>query len=618
MITKLVANGLVWFFLFVSSVSVAEQVQSKATSIIESYGIALHGNLAYAEDFEHFSWVKPDAPKGGKLRLMGFGTFDSLNPYTLKGISPFNSPGQFMYGFSELNETLLVGTGNYSPSGDEAQSAYGLIAKKIRYPTDYAWVEFDLNPKAAFHDGHRIDAQDVLFSYKTLIDKGHPRFQQSFLGIDNVEVITPSRVRFNFKPPYQKANIIRAGELPVLPQHYWQDKDFEKASEIPPLLSGPYKIKHVELGSHLLLQRNNNFWAKELNVYKGRFNFDEVSIHYFRDQTIAFEAFKSDEFDIFYDYTAKNWASAYNFPALAAGNVIKREIRHEIPSGTQGFFFNTRRKLFADSRVREAISLMFDFEWTNKALFNDAYQRNKSYYPNSKFSATDTPQGEELKLLTPFKEQLPSALFDQSFDIPTYEGDGNIRPGMRKALALLKSADWAMHNKTLRHRQTQQTFEFEIIYRQAGLKRIILPFVKNLARIGINATPRLLETTQYKVRLDQFDFDMSTFVLSQGLSPSYEQRDYFHSSLADVEGSQNYSGIKSTVVDAMVSHVLEAKDERALQVAMKALDRVLLWKHYIIPNWHLNYHRVAYWNRFGIPTEQPTLKLGVENWWASH
>ena len=606
-------------FIFVLLICV--QVVSKNTwadepTIMESHGIALHGELTYPEDFSHFDWVNPKAPKGGKLRLMGFGSFDSLNPYTLKGISPFNTPGQFMYGFSELNETLMVGTGSYSPSGDEPQSAYGLVAKRIRYPQDYAWIEFEINDNAHFHDNHKIDAEDVVYSFETLINKGHPRFKQSFLGVEKVEQISSQIVRFTFKPPFQRANLIRAGELPVLPKHYWIDKDFERASEIKPLLSGPYAIDKVQVGSHITLKRQTNFWARDLGIYAGRFNFDEVSIDYYRDQTIAFEAFKSNEFDVYYDYTAKNWATAYDFPAIQDERVIRREIEHQIPSGTQGFFFNTRRDKFSDRRVREAIGLMFDFEWTNAALFNGAYTRNLSYYPNSSFSATGLPNSEELALLAPFKEKLPDNMLTEPFSLAINPGNGKMRQSMRTAMKLLKDAGWELQNKTLVHNKSGEPLKFEIIYRQAGLKRVILPFIKNLKRIGIEAKPRLLETTQFKVRLDQFDFDMTTHVLGQGLSPSYEQRDYFHSEQASVEGSQNLAGIQSPVVDAMINEVIQAKDTTDLQMAMRALDRVLLWNHYIIPNWHLNYHRVAYWNRFGQPSNQPQLKLGVENWWA--
>lgn len=591
--------------------------------IIESHGFALYGDLKYLNNFEHFDYVNPNAPKGGHLKLAGFGSFDSLNPYTLKGISPFNTPGQFIYGFSELNETLMIGTGSYSPSADETQSAYGLIAKSIRYPSDISWVEFNINPKAFFHDQHPVDAADIVFSYKTLVEKGHPRYQLMLLGVESVEATDAMTVRFTFKDTHQRANILRAGELPVLPQHFWQTKDFERSSEVKPLLSGPYQISDYKIGQQITLERVKNFWAQDLNVYQGRYNFDRVSIDYYRDHSVAFEGFKAGQFDLFYDYTAKNWAMSYDFPAIEQGKVSKEEIVHEIPSSTQAFFFNIRRPIFQDKRVREALSLMFDFEWTNKSLFNDAYKRNQSFYPNSDFQAVGLPGPGELTLLNPFKDILPESLYTHPFKLSQSNADGNIRKQLRKANKLLKAAGWELKDQKLVHKKTGETFEFEIIMRQAGIQRVTLPFIKNLEKLGITAIPRLIDTAQYKVRLDQFDFDMTIVSLSQGHAPSYEQRDYFHSSTSMQEGSQNYAGINHPVVDALIDTVLSAKNRPELVTAMKALDRVLLWEHYTIPNWHLNYHRLAFWNKFERPKNKITqssltpYKLGVENWWTA-
>ena len=589
---------------------------AKAEDFVESHGFALHGDLKYPKGFPHFDFVNALAPKGGTLKLMGFGTYDSLNPYTLKGTSPFNTPGQFMYGFSELNETLLAGTGSYSPSGDEPQSAYGLLAQSLRYPKDYRWVEFSIRPDAAFHDGHPVDAHDVVYSYNTLLKDGHPRFQQSLLNVSTVVAASAKTVRVTFKQAGQGASILRFGEMPILPQHYWQDKEFASSSQIPPLLSGPYRIEKFDIGNSIRLERVPNFWGASLNLYQGRYNFDNVDIQYYRDQTIAFEAFKAGEFDLYYDYTAKNWAKGYDFPALRDGRVLKRTIEHEIPSGTQGFFFNTRRALFNDPKVREAISLMFDFEWTNANLFNDAYKRNHTYYPNSDFSAGASISEAESALLEPHRKHLPAALFDGPFVASTTKGNGNLRPQIRRALALLDEAGWSMSQQRLVNTDTNKPFEFEILLRQAGLQRIILPFTKNLEKIGIKATVRLVDSTQYKVRIDNFDFDMMTYVLSQGKAPSFEQRDYFHSATANQIGSQNYASVNLPVVDTLLESVLAATSRDELRSAMKALDRVLLWHHYIIPNWHVGHHRLAQWDKFEYPSSQPKYTLGVENWWA--
>jgi len=589
-------------------------------SVTVSHGFALYEDLKYPQNFEYYDFVYPDAPKGGTLNLMGFGSYDSLNPYTLKGISPFNSPGQFIWGFSELNETLLIGTGEYSPSADEPQSAYGLLAESITYPANYKWARFKIRSQSSFHDGHKIDADDVVFSYETLITKGHPRFQQTLLGIESVKALRPDLVHVEFKEANQAANILRIGEMPILPMHFWKDKDFERSTQVIPLLSGPYEISNYKIGQSITFSRKNDFWAssingKALNAYKGRFNFDRINIDFYRAQSIAFEGFKSGNFDLFYDYMAKNWAKSYNFPAFKSGKVIREEIAHKIPSTTQAFFFNARRPIFQDRLVRKAISLMFDFEWTNKALFNNAYQRNNSYFPNSEFSATGVPINQELDLLLPFKAKLPAALFTSEFKQPITKGNGNIRQQTKDALHLLEQAGWVLKDTKLTHKDSGKIFEFEILIRQAGIQRILMPFIKNLERIGITAKPRMIDTAQYKTRLDQFDFDMTTASLGQGNAPSYEQRDYFHSSNSAIEGSQNYAGVNDLVVDALIETVLAAQSRSELITAMRALDRVLLWQHYTIPNWHINFHRLAYWDKFSRPDTTIPFKLGIENWW---
>lgn len=588
---------------------------SHASALTTQHGFALHGDLKYPLDFKHFDYVNPEAPKGGTINLMGFGTFDSLNPYTLKGTSPFNTAGQFIYGFSELNETLLIGTGSYSPSGDEPQSAYGLIAETLTYPDNIKWVEFKIRTNAYFHDGHKIDADDVVYSFKTLIEKGHPRFQQSLFGVASITAKTSNIVRVEFKEANQRANILRIGEMPVLPKHFWEFKKFERSAQTKPLLSGPYEISSFDIGNSFTLKRKPDFWGHKLNVYQGRYNFDEVKVDYYRDQAIAFEAFKAGNFDLFYDYIAKNWASGYDFPALNNGQVQKEEIKHQIPSTTQGFFFNTRKTLFKNVKIRQALSLMFDFEWTNKTLFNQAYTRNQSHFPNSDFAVRGLPSKSELALLEPFRSSLPPALFKEPFTLPKTSGNGNIRKQTKQALKLLEDANWKIADGRLTNTESGKVFEFEILVQQAGIQRLIMPFIKNLERIGITASARLVDATQYKVRMDNFDFDMTTYSLSQGNAPSYEQRDYFHSSNVNIPGSQNYSGIALPVVDALVNKVISAKGRIELINAMRALDRVLLWKHYTIPNWHLDYHRLASWDKFNRPAKQAAYKLGIENWW---
>lgn len=587
-----------------------------AQEVTQSHGYALYGDLKYPEDFTHFDYVNPTAPKGGKIRLMGFGTFDTLNPYTLKGISPINSPGQFMYGFSEETDSLLVGTEGVTRSGDEPQSAYGLIAESISYPQDLSWAIFKIRPEATFQDGHQIDADDIIFSWQTLIKQGHPQFRQNLKGVSSVSRVDKHSVKVTFKQPDSGADLLRFGEMPVLPEHYWKDKNFAETTLIPPVISGPYKITTVDAGKSLTLERDKTYWGKDLPVNKGRYNFDSIQFDFYRDQTIAFEAFKSGEFDAFIDYTAKNWAAGYNFPALKSHQVIKEEIPHQIPSGTQGLFFNTRKPVFSSVKVREAISLLFDFEWMNRNIFHDAYTRNKSYFPNSDYdSSTGRPDDAERELLKPFTDTLPEALFQQPFSPSMHSGNGRLRDSLKRALLLFQQAGWTLQNGKLINEKTKQPLEFEILLRQPGMKRVIEPFIANLKKAGINATGRLVDANQYKVRLDNFDFDMTTFVLSQSLSPGHEQHEYFHSSSVNIKGSRNYAGVSHPAVDFLSAQIVRAKTRQDLISTVKALDRVLLWNHYIIPNWHLNYHRISYWDRFNRPVQQPPYKLGFENWW---
>ncbi len=586
-------------------------------SINQSHGFALYGDLKYAQSFTHLDYVNPIAPKGGQIKLMGFGTFDTLNPYTLKGISPINSPGQYIYGFSEETDSLLIGTEGVSRSGDEPQSAYGLIAESIRYPDDISWAIFKIRNIAQFQDGHKIDADDILFSWHTLINKGHPAFRQRLKGIKQVEKIDNHSVKVTFKQVDSRADLLRFGEMPILPEHYWRNKDFSKTTLTPPLISGPYKIDSVSAGKYIIFARNKTYWAKDLPILKGRYNFDGIQFDYYRDQTVAFEGFKSAEFDAFIDYTAKNWAAGYNFPALKNNEVIKLEIPHSIPSGTQGLFFNTRRTLFNSVKVREAIALLFDFEWTNKNIFHNAYKRNNSYFPNSIYdSSADIPDKAELEYLSPFQDELPTELFKQPFSPSQHTGNGNIRKQLKKALTLLTEAGWNLKKGILYNDKTNKPFEFEILISQPGMKRVIQPYIENLKKAGINVTARLVDANQYKVRLDNFDYDMTTFVLSQSLSPSYEQRSYFHSSTVNIKGSKNYAGITHPVIDILTEKIVNAKTREELISTTKALDRVLLWNHYIIPNWHLNYHRIAYWDRFKQPALQPPYTLGFDTWWA--
>lgn len=588
---------------------------SSYADITKSHAIALHGEPKYPTNFTHFDYVNPSAPKGGLVRLMGSGTFDTLNPYTLKGISPFWSPGLSRWGIFELNEPLMVGTGLYAPSGDEPQTAYGLVAESIEYPEDRRWAIFNLRPEAHFHDGTPITADDVLFSYHILVEKGHPRFGQMYQDVEKVEKLGPRRVKFSFKGEDTRALPLRAGELPVLSKAFWQGRDFEKSLMEPPLGSGPYRLVSFEAGRKLKFERISDYWGKDLPVNKGRYNFDTVTFDYYRDLHVAFEAFKSSEFDVYREYISSNWAKGYDFPALNKGDVLKLEIDHDIPTGYQAFFFNTRREIFKDVRVREAIAQMFDFEWMNRSIFFNAYRRNSTFFPNTELASSGSPSTEELALLAPYRENLPGELFNKAFTPPVTDGKGTLRAQQRQALKLLKEAGWQIKNNQMVNQQTGEPFVFEVLFDQPSFAKVLLPFKRNLKRIGIDMQLRSADRTQFKNRLDHFDFDMMVEVLVHGLTPSYELKLYFHSEQVDTPGARNYSGVNHPAVDRLVEQIINAPSREQLLSNARALDRVLLWHHYSIPQYHLDYHRIAHWNKFGRPEVSPPYTFNFRDWW---
>ncbi|MDT6922324.1 extracellular solute-binding protein [Pseudomonas atacamensis] len=593
-------------------ISLALSSPASAT-ITESHGYAQFGTLKYPARFTHFDWVNPQAPKGGTLRVMAFGTFDTVNPYTFKGTSPVTTANFLQYGINELNEPLMVGTGQYSPSGDEPASSYGLIAQSVEYSEDRSWVVFNLRPEARFHDGAPVTAYDVAFSYRTLLKDGHPLYRTALQEVLRVDILNKQRIRFVFKRSGNPLLILRLGELPVLPQHYWKDRDFKATTFEPPMGSGPYRITSVTPGRQLIFERVKDYWGKDLPVNRGKYNFDRMEVEFYRDSDVAFEAFKAGEFDIYIEHQAKNWVNGYNFPAVRRGEVLKVQIPHQIPTQTQGLFMNSRRATFADVRTREALGLMFDFEWTNRALFSDAYKRTTSYYPNSEFSASGLPVGHEWLMLKPYKEQLPARLFTEPFTLPKTDGRGIPRETMRKALALLAEAGWNLHGQRLQDKDGQP-LRFELLLVNPSLERLYQPYIENLNSIGIDARLRTVDRAQYKQRLDQFDFDMISMTLGQTLSPGLEQWQYFHSSQVNVKGSKNYAGIAHPVVDHLLEQLLAARTRDEQVAAGKALDRVLLWQHYSIPNWYLNYHRLAYRNRLAFVTTPP-YTLGLSAWW---
>jgi len=566
------------------------------------HGLAMHGDLKYPAGFTHFAYVNPDAPKGGELRLADMGPFDSLHPFITKGQPPDGSSLPF--------ETLM------ESAADEPFSEYGLIAETVETPADRSWVIFSLRPQARWHDGKPITADDVIFSLDILRAKGAPHYRFYYAGVDHAEKLGERRVKFVFKPGDNRELPLILGQLPVLPRHYWQDKAFDETTLVPPLGSGPYRIGKFEAGRYIQYERVKDYWGKDMPTQKGRYNFDTIRYDVYRDSTVALEALKAGEYDLRVENEAKKWATAYaDWPALKNAQARMREFRDGMPSGMQSFAFNLRRDLFADIRVRQALALAFDFEWANRNLFYGQYARTNSYFDHSELAAKGLPDAAELKLLEPLRPLVPPLVFSEEFVSPVTDPDLGTRPNLRRAVALLEQAGWDVVDGKLVNKQGQP-FRFEILLNSPAFERITLPFARNLARLGIEASVRTVDPTQYVNRVRGFDFDMIVASWGQSLSPGNEQSLYWTSEAADQSGSRNFGGIKNPAVDRLVEQVIAAPDRPSLVAATRALDRVLLWNWYVIPQWHSPTTRVALWDKFGQPESVPLQGWQMFTLWA--
>ncbi|QKT03454.1 ABC transporter substrate-binding protein [Ectothiorhodospiraceae bacterium 2226] len=566
------------------------------------HGMALHGDLKYGPDFQHFEYADPDAPKGGIVRLGAVGTYDSLNPFILRGTTPPNMTNVF--------DTLMVS------SSDEPFSVYGLIAESMEVADDDSWVIFTLRPEARHHDGTPITVEDVIFTLETLKRDGHPFYRSYYANLERAEAVGPRRVKIHFNMRGNRELPLIAAQMTVLSKAYWSERDFARTTLEPPLGNGPYRVARVDPGRSLIYERVEDYWAADLPVRRGQHNFDRMRYDFYRDSTVALEAFKAGEYDFRAENVARNWAEGYEGPALARGLIRMEEIEHQQPSGMQGFVMNTRHPVFADPRVRKAMAYLFDYEWTNRALFHRAYARTTSYFSNSDLAAEGLPSEAELALLEPFRGQIPDAVFEREYVPPATDGTGSIRPNMVQAYELLTEAGWEIRDRRMVHAETGQPLTFEILLVNPSFERVALPYARNLRRLGIEGRVRTVDSTQYQHRLDHFDFDMTVIVLPQSLSPGNEQRDYWTSAAADMPGSRNYAGIRDPAVDALVDRLIAAETRADLVAAARALDRVLLWGHYVVPNWHTRVFRVAYWDKFDRPAVSPPYALGFETWWV--
>ncbi|WP_372616794.1 extracellular solute-binding protein [Falsiroseomonas sp.] len=567
---------------------------------IRTHALSLLGEPALPADFPHFPWVNPEAPKGGEIALTALGSFDSFNPFILRGTAAV--------GVTLIYDTLL------KASADEASAEYPYLAQWIELPADRMGVTFELNPNARWHDGKPVTAADVVWTFDTLRQHGRPFYRAYWGDVTEAVAETERRVTFKFRNNDNRELALILGQMPVLPKHWWEGRDFARPLLDPPLGSGAYRISRFDAGRSVVYDRVADWWAKDIPSCKGTQNFGAYRYEYFRDTTVALEAFKAGQIDFRTENVARDWATAYDFPARRRGLVKLDEIRHQIPTGMQAFAVNLRRPLFQDARVRRALTELFDFEWMNANLFYGAYTRTSSYFSNSELASSGLPQGREKEILEQFRGRIPEEVFTTEYTLPKTDGSGNNRAGLRRALTLLQEAGWRVQDRRLVDAQGRP-FEFEILIQGPTFERVALPYVQALERIGMRVNVRTVDPAQYQTRIDAFDYDMTIESIGQSLSPGNEQRDFFTCEKAREQGSQNVAGICDPAIDELVELVVNAPDREELVARTRALDRVLLWNHFMIPHWHIQSFRIAYWDKFGRPVRNPRYGLGLDTWW---
>ncbi len=539
------------------------------------HGISIFGDLKYKENFKNFDYVNISAKKGGHVKFGVEGGFNSLNQFILKGISAS--------GLSYIYDSLTEG------SDDEISSRYGLVASTIKLSNDKMSIEFKLRKNAYFHDGKKITADDVIFTFNKLINEGHPSYKMSFRDVKSVEKINDYHVKFNFKNNKNRDLPILISSLPVLPKHYYQKIDFQKTSMIPPLGSGPYKISEVKANKSIIYERVENYWAKDLAVNMGRYNFNKITFDYYHDANVLVEAFKSQKYDFRQENVARNWANLYNIEAIKNGEITKEEIKHSLPAPMQAFIFNMRRQKFNDVNLRKAITLAFDFEWLRKNIFYNSYIRTNSYFANSDFGYKD-------------------------FKLPKSLGDGFNRSNLIEAKNILNKSGYKIYKNNL-YDSKNQLIEIEFLIDQKTFEMIIAPFINNLKKLGIKAKIKFVEENQYQTRINNYDYDIITAVFPQALIPGFELYSYFHSSQINIKGGRNLVGINNIAIDDLINKILKSNSKNELILLSKDLDKKLLEEYYLIPQWHNNSYRILYRNIFAMPKIKPNYALAIDSWW---
>lgn len=573
------------------------------------HGIAMYGQPKHGPDFTHFDYVNPNAPKTGILvrATENDRTFDTFNGFSVKG-APARAAGL-------MHDTLMV------DNPDEVFSMYGLIAETIEVAKDNTWVQFKLRPQAKFSDGSPILAEDVAFSFTILTTKGRPFFRLYWEDVAKVETPDKRTIKFTFKTDTNRELPLIIGQLPVLSKAYWSKRDFADTSLEIPVVSGPYIVDAFDPGRFVTVKRRADYWGKDLAVTRGLNNFERIRYDYFRDDDVQFEAFKKGEYDVHRNASARQWATAYDFPAAKDGRVRKLELADGMPMTTQSFVFNLRRPLFQDVRVREALNYAFDFESLNRTVFYNAYTRMRSYWQKSELEAKGLPGAAELKYLEPLRDKIPARVFTSEFAQPKTDGQGNVRDNLRKAAALLAEAGWTVDKGVLT--KDGKPFTFEVLEVQQSAERYVLPWIQNLERLGIKANLRVVDPSQFFNRVDTQDFDITSLVLPYGLSPGNELVDDWGSEAADKPGSRNYGGIKDPALDTLAQAVIRAETREDLVAATRAFDRVLTWNHYRLITYASSVERVAVWNKIQGPERAPlhgwnVTGTGIETtWWAN-
>ncbi len=580
------------------------------------HAIALHGAPKYPLDFQHVSYVNPNAPKGGTLRLAQIGTFDSLNPFIVKGV-PAAGLNYLRSGF--VYESLMQN------AWDEPFSLYGVLAKDITIAKDKSWVKFTLRDEAQWHDGVPVTAADVIWTFETMMQKGQPFFKAYWGDVESVVADGEKIITFKFTVSGNAELPLIIAEMAILPKHYWtaEGRDFGKTTLEPPLGSGPYKIGKIEPGRSIEYVRADNWWGRDLPLFKGMYNFDSITYDYYRDENVAHEAFLSQDYDFKEENTAKTWKESYTVSKDKKNQLTKEEVNHKRPAGMVAFIYNIRRPVFNNKKLREALSYAYDFEWSNKQFAYGDYERIQSFYENSDLASRDLPSDAELKILEPYRGKIPDEVFTQIFKAPKTDGSGRARDNMRIAVELLENAGYdKINDDGVRYKilndGTKQLLEFEILHYSAVYERWVLPFIKNLKRIGAQANLRVVDPAQFQSRVNSYDYDIIIGGMGQSSSPGNEQREYWGSDKADIDGSRNYIGIKEPVIDELVTKIIHATSREDLVTKTRALDRVLLWNHYVIPMWYYPKWRLAYWDKLSRPDTLSGLSpLASQTWWST-